>query len=129
MVPNMAQCLEDLGWDIDVDGGSVSVRQLPDEQVDQYLADRDDCLATLGYDELPPPSFTADELARAYEVLLEVADCVRDLGHHVPDAPSRQAFIDQMLEHPIPQWHPYDGVVRDGDPGQIQQVEEHCPLQ
>src|SRR5690606_7560589 len=45
-----------------------------------------------------------------YDILLKVADCVRDLGYDVPDAPSRQTFVDELVSYPIPSWHPYDPV-------------------
>ncbi len=128
-IRDMVRCLTDKGWEIDDRGDSYGVHGgVPIAQVDQFDADKAECEARFGYDQLPGPSVSHDEAAELYDLLLVVADCVRALGYDVPPAPSKQAFVEQLVDHPIPSWHPYDKVFQRGNRAEIQRLEEECPI-
>jgi hypothetical protein len=128
-IRDMVRCLTDKGWDIDDGGDGYGVHGgVPLAQVDQFDADKDACQARFGYDQLPGPSVSHDEAEDIYDLLLGVADCVRALGYDVPPPPSKQAFVEQLVAHPIPSWHPYDEVFQRGNPAEIQRVEAECPI-
>lgn len=122
------RCLNDRGWETEVIPGSSTYRTVvPPEQHDQYNADIEECHIEIGVD-LSPPQVTPEEASELYDILLKVADCVRDLGYDVPDAPSRQTFVDELVSYPIPSWHPYDPVYDTGRMADIQRVEAECPI-
>jgi hypothetical protein len=126
---SMVRCMRDKGWDtFAVRGGGIGTRGVPDEQMDQYRADEEKCYADLGFGVGQPPTVTRGEAEELYDVLLEVADCVRGLGYSVPEAPSRQAFVEQLISYPIPEWHPYDVLYETADTASIQQAEAQCPI-
>lgn len=73
---------------------------------------------------LPPPLSHEDR----YYYLLDVANCLRDLGYDIPEAPSLEAYVDQMsAEEPsIDLWDPYRILsMRGVDTYAIQR--EECP--
>lgn len=53
----------------------------------------------------PPPLSLEDQ----YAYMLEVADCLRDLGHDIPEAPSLDTYVEQMSGAAPPDdlWDPY----------------------
>jgi hypothetical protein len=125
----MVRCMTDKGWHVEVrDGGWGDVDGVPEAQVDQWDADADACRTELGHDT-GPPVITPEEAGEMYDLLVEVAECVRDLGYHVPEPPSRQSFVEDLVEYPIPSWHPYDVVYdRASGAGDIRRVEAACPI-
>jgi hypothetical protein len=69
----------------------------------------------------PPPL----SLEATYHYLLDVADCLRGLGHEVADAPSLDAYLDQAAAQQ-PTWDPYAILAERGvDTWEIQR--EVCP--
>jgi hypothetical protein len=127
-IRDMVGCLTDLGWEVIDHGDSYeSPHDIPDDQFEQYAADVELCEAQFGYDDLPPPYVTRPEAELLYGLLLDVADCIRDLGYDVPDAPSQQAFVEALVTYPIPAWHPYDSFYEDNDWSAIGQIERECP--
>jgi len=127
-VRDLVRCLNDRGWETEILPGSNTYRTVvPPEQMDRYNADIEECQAEIGVD-MSPPQVTPQEASKLYDILLEVADCVRGLGYHVPEAPSRQSFVDDLVSYPVPSWHPYDPVYESGGSAGIQRVEAECPI-
>jgi hypothetical protein len=125
---DLVRCLNDRGWETEILPGSNTYRTVvPPEQHDQYNADIEECNIEIGVD-IGPPQVTPEEASELYDILLEIADCVRDLGYNVPEAPSRQSFVEDLVSHPIPSWHPYDPVYEAGRMADIQRVEAECPI-
>jgi hypothetical protein len=122
------RCLRDRGWETTVHADGSFSTQVPDDQDDVYHADFEDCQEEAGV-HLPPLEVTPKYAGAVYDRLLEVAECVRDLGYHVPDPPSRQAFVDALVAYPIPAWHPYNSAYEAGGPGSQQRVETECPVE
>lgn len=128
---NMVRCLTERGWDVEVtaEGWGTGPAGIPNEQYDQYGADRAECESQFGYDQPSPPSLDQAAAEEQYDLLLVVAACIRDLGHPVSEPPSRQAYVEAAMENPVAVWHPYDDVFNSGDFNAIQQVERECPVE
>lgn len=124
---NMVDCLTDRGWPVEAteDGGVRTTDGIPTEQGDQYEADRDECSAQFGYDQ--PPTVTRAEAEEIFDTLLGVAECMRDRGYSVPERPSEQAFVEALMDRPLPIWHPYDAVPDDSI-SEKEAVREQCPV-
>ncbi|HLV57318.1 MAG TPA: hypothetical protein VKY81_00340 [Natronosporangium sp.] len=125
----MARCLRDKGWDAYATEEGWGASGIPHAQSDQYDADENECRTSTGIGEVPPPEITEEEAAELYDVLLGVADCMRDLGFAVSEPPSRQAFVEDVVTTTIPDWHPYDVVFESGNQSDIQLVESECPVE
>jgi hypothetical protein len=41
----------------------------------------------------------------------------------------QQAFVEALLDHPIPQWHPYDAVAVSDNPADLAHVRRECPVE
>lgn len=106
----MAACLDAKGWDVRADSdGGVVVGGFPEEQHDRFLEDQAECLSEHG--SALTQAITAEEAERLWDELLAVAECVRALGYHVPEPPSRQAAVEALQRTPIMlEWWPHDGV-------------------
>jgi hypothetical protein len=122
------RCMRDRGWETTVNTDGSFRTEVPDDQDEVYHADFEDCQQEAGV-HLPPLEVTPEYAGAVYDRLLEVAECVRDLGYHVPDPPSRQAFVDALVAYPIPAWHPYNSAYDAGGPGAQQRVEAECPVE
>lgn len=122
-------CLQEKGWDASVapEGGFEAA--FPTDQEEQYRADVEACHDELG-DAMDPPPMSSEEVERAYDMLLDVATCVRGLGFEVPEAPSKQAYVEHLVNNGIGPWHPYDGITEPGDPdSQWREAKEECPVE
>lgn len=71
-----------------------------------------------------------DEQAEEYfDALLEVAECVRELGYQVADPPSRQAAVEALQQNVIDLgWDPYEDVTLNaGSNDKTDEVYRECP--
>jgi hypothetical protein len=122
-------CMVDRGWELTrlgdrwIDGSESG--GIPEEQLDAYHADDEECGQQSGRADLGTPSVSAEEAALLYDLLLEVAVCVRDLGYQVPDPPSKQSFVDDLVAYPIPAWHPHNASTA---PEDRQRIMTQCPV-
>lgn len=119
-------CMVDRGWALALSGDSPAEGwdiAVPEEQLDVYTSDDAECQAESGLADLGPPMVSSVEAAELYDLLLDVTDCVRGLGLEVEEPPSRQTFVEALVTHPIPIWHPHElnGVWRPD-------LEEECPV-
>lgn len=120
-------CMVDRGWELTRVGDTwldgFESGGIPEEQWDAYQADDQECGEISGRADLGAPSVSVEEAGSLYDLFIGVADCVRGLGYDVPEAPSRQAFVDGLVSYPIPIWHPHElnGVWRPD-------LEEECPV-
>lgn len=125
---DMVRCLAAKGWTVQVDdNGAVVADGIPDAQMNQFRADRDSCLAAFDYDEF---AVTPDMASSFYDKQLAVAECLRELGYDIPDAPSREAFVEELVATGLSSWLPYDAVVDAalaGDPDARREAEAACP--
>lgn len=69
-----------------------------------------------------PPSLSLEE---TYYYLLDVADCLRELGHDIPEAPSLDVYLDQAVAQ-TETWDPYGYLAQRGvDTYELQR--DSCP--
>lgn len=91
-------CMEGRGWNPiynDDDGlPSLEFIDVPQEQGARMDADMAACRGELGLNE-PPGEFSDGQLTEFYEHELATAECLRNLGVDVPEAPSEQVFKDR----------------------------------
>lgn len=95
----MAACLKESGWDVEVRPDNSFGITLQEGQEDAYDAANAACAESLGFDEEPEP-LTDAQMKRLYEGLVSLAGCLRDEGHEVRDIPSEQAFLDDAVFDP-----------------------------
>jgi hypothetical protein len=114
-----------LGDAVDIPGG------VPDEQRDAASAAFSECSERI---EGPPVTLTAEVVGTYYDDLLEAAACLRDEGVEVDDPPSRDAFIDGMLNAQVNVegahwWSPYAnaGAVAGYSDAEWQAFQAACP--
>jgi hypothetical protein len=84
-------CLQDRGWKATLSEDNGVQASVPNEQLDMYQKDVEEC----GEGLLPDKTaFTQDQWSRAYELANETADCLAELGYEGKNRPSLQAFIE-----------------------------------
>src|SRR5690606_7917850 len=104
----LAACVRDKGWDAEPQRDGSVIYSFPEEQRDQFTADRDACNEELGANE-PPPPMNEDDAEAMFDALLETAECVRGLGYPVDEPPSRQAAVEALMQPIINLgWDPYE---------------------
>lgn len=72
----------------------------------------------------PPPLSVEDQ----YDYMIEVANCLRELGYTIPEAPTRETYVDSRSADRPPSefWDPYAILARQGvDTWALQR--ESCP--
>lgn len=122
----MVQCMGDKGWDVKVhpDGGLEA--NYPNDQAERYIGDNEQCREETGFGRSSP--VTAEQAAKIYDELLRVADCVRALGYDVSEPPSKQAYVEGLMNGRLP-WHPYSNVFEDGpNEAARRQLNDKCPI-
>lgn len=99
---NMAGCLEDAGFEVEIeDSSTIGVRELPEDQAGPYAEASRACEAKFGYDE--PPTLSNDTRAQLYRAMVKLAGCLTDEGHSVTEIPSEQAYLDGVAFDPYVQ--------------------------
>lgn len=124
----VAQCLRDKGWPVEFNprDRSTSV-DYPAAQEEAYLADRAECDAQFS-DRLEEP-LTSPEDPRwqeQYEFHLNSAECLRQEGYSIPEAPSFEVYVEQYLAGAENAWLPY-GFVPAMDEAALLALQEKCP--
>lgn len=119
-------CIEEHGFNASsYEGFGIRIDYSGEEQEELATKVEGDCWEQIDRRVPPPPPLS---LESRYEYMVEVADCLRGLGHDVPDAPTLDAYVDQASADPPPAdlWDPYAIVGRRGvDIWAIQRDE--CP--
>lgn len=122
---NMAECLANSGWDVEVDPDNSYGLTIPPGQEDAYDSAEKDCKTALGYDHEASP-LTDAEKKHLFAALTSLADCLEQHGHEVRDRPSEQAFLDDAV------FDPYGEIRNPASVGSISEEEyfellEACP--
>lgn len=113
----LAACLAERGWNVTInpaDGGIDN--EFPSDQEDAYAADRDACYDITGANDVR--ELTQDDYAKAYGMMLESLECLRNEGVDLPDAPSYQEYVDSKG-----MYTPY----RDMPDGRYEELLTACP--
>ena len=119
-------CVREKGFEAtSYEGFGISIEAAGDAQLDAAGLAEGECWEDVEERFPAPPPLSEEE---QYYYMLEVAECLRDLGHDVPDAPSIEAYVDQAFgdDPPDELWDPYSTLSRRGvDIWQLQR--EACP--
>lgn len=109
----IAGCLRDKGWEVEVtsSGGWGIEAEFPADQESAYTAAYEECAKETGYDKI---EMTPDLASFNYDNTVRVVECLEEAGFSTPDGPTRQAYVDKVLEDPaaVP-WDPYEYVPAD----------------
>lgn len=111
-------CLRDHGVSV-APVGATGIRHTgPIEQAPLFEAYSDACHAGLNVPD--ESTLTSAGIETVYDFWLDQAECLRELGYAVPDAPSRETFVEN---YPEVDWVPYRWVPID----ELAEAEESCP--
>lgn len=122
----LAGCLKDGGAVVEITSAvSFSAKPGPAMSDEDMAALVGRCRSEAG----PPPDRPTDPdtAERVYRQLIEVRDCLRDLGYITTQPPSLETFVD---EFPITHgsWHPYIGLeIQFESAAEQLEVESACP--
>lgn len=110
----LAACLTEKGWDVEVDGagGWGIIWHVPVEQSELIAADDAACAAEIGTDIF---DVSEENLEYAYDNNTRVVDCLEARGYDTAAPPSRESFVSKSLDDPDAiVWEPYE-LVPEGD--------------
>lgn len=100
-------CVEEQGFEASsARGFGVRVEYAGEEQGEVATRVEGECFEEIEQRFPLPPPLSHEE---QYHYMLDVAQCLRDLGYDIPQAPSLEAYVDQRsAEEPsIDLWDPY----------------------
>lgn len=124
------ECIHERGWEaVAHDDDSIgSPLGLPEGQLDAYSADVDECLA-IHFPPVEPEDVSDERWQEFYEETIESAECLREQGYDIPEAPSLPAFRDSYFTgDATDQWVPWMFVpVSTLDRGEFEALEGACP--
>jgi hypothetical protein len=113
----MVACMADEGWQVTLtfdspENEGMTSPDIPPKQEKQY--DRADakCTKLTNWGAISA-KLTADQAGKEFDDLVQVASCLESHGFAVADAPSKQAFVDQLVENNTI-WFPYDSILKGG---------------
>jgi hypothetical protein len=123
----MEGCMHDLGWpdtkatpDGGLDSGRIENSQVGARDLAMYT-----CSAKYPIDPKYSIPLTNDELSELYDYLAnELQPCLEEEGYEVPDAPSRETFIESYTE--TGGWNLYENVFGGGQ-DEWYAINEKCP--
>lgn len=126
---NMARCMTEKGWNVtaNTDGSWETVDSIHVSQEQQFEADVEECRDRFGY-ERGAPKMTQEEAEEFYDAQLDAAECLRENGYTTPEAVSKQAAVESLINGGPPLWDPYEHVVDSADSAtELEEVFEKCP--
>lgn len=108
----VATCLRENGWAVDFSesDGSYEVTGIPEAQASQLQTDELACGEEFLPEAVGASEVTPEQWTQMYTAELEVAECLRDEGYAVPEAPTEQAFVDSYVSGTGEPWSPYASV-------------------
>lgn len=119
-------CVQGRGFEASsTTGFSVRVGAAGEDQLRLAEQAEGECWEEVEHRFPAPPPLSLEE---QYPYMLDVAECLRDLGHAIPDAPSLDTYLDQIAGDTAPTdfWDPYFMLAQRGvDIWAIQR--ESCP--
>ncbi|MCR6690615.1 hypothetical protein [Cellulomonas sp.] len=89
----LQDCLESKGWDVQF-SFEDPVAWSTEAEASRYTRDMDACWTELGL----PETDSTDQLARQYDAELDIARCLEHLGIDVPDAPSKDQWLERAQD-------------------------------
>lgn len=124
----VASCLRESGWAVDFSesDGSYEVAGIPEAQASQLQADELACGEEFLPEAVGVSDVTPEQWTQMYKAELEVAECLRQEGYGVPEAPTEQAFVDSYVSGTGEPWSPYASVPALGD-SEWNRLNKTCP--
>lgn len=122
----MVACLSAKGWHVErgSDGGFGA--DIPGDQLDQYNADRHACREENGFND--EPEITPEMAGRFFDRLVAAAQCLRGLGYQVSDPPSKQSYVETLVNGELPDWAPYSELIEMGlSFAELEEADAACP--
>lgn len=126
---NMARCMTEKGWNVaaNPDGSWETVDSIHVSQEERFEADVEECRDRFGY-ERGAPTMTQEQAEEFYDALLNAAECLKDLGLTTPEAVSKQASVESLINGGPPLWDPYEHVVGSVESAaELEEVFKECP--
>lgn len=124
----VASCLRESGWAVDFSesDGSYEVTGVPEAQSSQFQADELACGDKFLPDAVGVSEVTPEQWTQMYTAELGVAECLRQEGYDVPEAPTEQSFVDSYVSGTGKPWSPYASVPALGD-SEWKKLNTTCP--
>lgn len=126
---SISTCMNERGWaNMKVENPGTPLVSLsggpPEGQIEPFYADFKKCGQMAGAS--PQYPVTDENMANArYDELTKVANCLKDHGYEVTEAPSRQTFVDQEMRKELT-WDPKADVLTKIRP---EALYEMCPYE
>lgn len=119
-------CVREHGFEAtSYEGFAVSIEAAGNAQLDAASLVEVECWEDVEARFPAPPPLSQEE---QYSYMLQISDCLRDLGYEVPQAPSVDAYVEQAFGEDAPDelWDPYSTLSRQG--ANIWELQrESCP--
>ena len=115
----MIACMRDQGWPVEPIGNNgISFALVPVEQNQAVQIDQERCSVGLNLPEYGTPS--AIDIEDVYSFWVDILKpCYEAEGHHIPDPPSLEAFVES---YPNVDWAPWRYV-----PDPSPDLDQRCP--
>lgn len=122
-IERIVACLREQGIDAaSYEGFGVRINAAGEEQLERASRAEGECWDTVEEKFPAPPPLTTEE---HYHYMVDVARCLRKLGHEVSQPPSLDVYLDQAATQ-SDMWDPYAEVGSRGE--DIYQIQrEDCP--
>ncbi|MEY2848004.1 MAG: hypothetical protein RI885_669 [Actinomycetota bacterium] len=106
----VADCLEGQGWEVTrTADGAFEVTYSVDQEA-QYQAQRTQCYSDSEEKLGTQPKLTESAVSALYDQQVSTSDCLEALGFDIPDPPTKQAWVEQVLQSSgsSDTWYPYN---------------------
>lgn len=90
-------CMQQKGWDVELDEDYGISHHPPPEQQEQSLADAEDCDAEIGANDIPQPDITPAYLRERYDETVELHACLTAAGYSPPEMISYARWEEMLL--------------------------------
>lgn len=70
-------------------------------------------------------TYAPEHAEMCFDTSLDAAECPRDRGYEIADPPSRQAFVEALVNDEPPPWYPHHEAMAAG--GLLSELEAECP--
>jgi hypothetical protein len=124
-LPLLAACLRDAGWDATTNerGDEMNVSGAGPGQRQAFEDAQAACERQIGVPPTPRP-LTEAEIRARYDYLVQMRQCLIDLGYTLAEPPTIDVFIDTWATGP---WSPYNEVSQVADRDQWAEANQKCP--
>ncbi|MEN8040695.1 MAG: hypothetical protein ABFR95_04240 [Actinomycetota bacterium] len=120
----MVDCMRAEGFDAHVDGTGYAIPNITGDA--RRLASEANSLCKQQVGVIPATPMDGEQLALHLGALLKTAECLRDEGYSVSEAPAEAVFIESYSSGDA--WNPYTDIVRlDVTDTEWARLNEACP--